>query len=634
MAIKNMEKFRTLLFGGIAILYSMFQLYTGTIGRMDPFLLRIIHLYFALVLTFLMVPSNKGKLNNVVNDVFLGLVVATGIYLLFMWPTLTERFPLVSPLPLSGFVFGSIFYVVLLEALRRHMGKELVIVVIVLTAYVLFGKYTYGIFKHLGYSIANVLDVVYLSTEGTFGETLGISANYLFLYVLFGSFLVRSGIGELIIDLGKALAGNRIGGAGKITTVASAGFGMISGSAVSSVLTVGSFCAPLLNKMGYTPIYSGALIATASTGGVIMPPVMGAIAFLMAEYLGIPYGRVIIYAFFPACLYYLCLYASAHFEAKKQHLPVLKKEELPSAIETLKKGWYLLIPAFLLVGFLIKQYSAQFSVLVAIYANIALMLLLPNKKIKTKLLDIVLSLKDGARDALMVVIALAVANLIEGLFSITGVALKISAILVQISPNIFVLLGLAAGTLFLLGLALPSFVIYITAVPLLIPPMLKFGLDPVASHLFLLYWAVLSMITPPTGASFYAAAAVVKAPIMKVGWAATRMAAPIYLLTFILALHPALLLRGTSIWETLYYIVPAGLGVISIAAANSGYLLSELRPFERLMLIIAGIFLIYASPLFLFLGMLSLIAVVYTQVIKKKYLSPDLEVTVNDNSKK
>ena len=618
MAIANPKNIRTLLFSGIAILYSIFQLYSATLGHIDPFLLRIMHLYFALVLTFLIVPTAKRKLDNLLCNIFLGLTVVTGLYLLLTWSSLSERFPLVSPLPLSGLVFGIVFYLVLLESLRRHMGNELVIVVIVLTAYALFGRYAFGIFRHLGYSLENIVDILYLSTEGTFGETLGISANYLYLYVLFGSFLVRIGIGELIVNLGKALAGDRIGGAGKITTVTSAGFGMISGSAVSSVLTVGTFTAPLMTKMGYNPIHSGALIAIAATGGIIMPPVMGPVAFLMAEYLGTPYGTVIIWAIPAALLYYLCLYASTDFEARRLNLPVLKKEELPNAIKVLQKEWYLLIPVVLLVIFLMKQYSAAFSVLIAIYATIGLILLLPKKKIKTRLLNIVLALKEGARDALMVVIALAIANLIEGLFSITGVALKISAILVQISPNVFVLLGLAAATLFLLGLALPSFVIYITAVPLLVPPMVNYGLNPVACHFFLVYWAVLSMVTPPTGASFYASAGLLKVPVMKVGWAATRMAAPIYLLTFMIALHPSLVLQGTSIWQTIYYFFFSAIGVICFAAANSGFILSELHFLERLLLFIAGVCLIYGVPAFLVIGLLSLLTVIYTNILKKK----------------
>lgn len=614
------RRLRTLLFSGIAISFSLFQLYVGTVGRLDPFLLRIIHLYFALVLTFFLLPKTQGKIDRIINDIFLGSVVVTGLYLIIKWSSLSERFPLISPLPPEGIIFGIIFFVVLLEAVRRYMGKELVIVVIVITAYVLFGKYTLGIFKHLGYSVANVIDVTYLSTEGTFGETFGISPNYLFLYVLFGAFLVRSGVGEMIIDLGKALAGRQTGGAGKVATIAGAFFGMISGSAVAGVLTIGSFSVPLMKKMGFSPVLSGAITAVASTGDVIMPPVMGAIAFLMAEYVGIPYGRIIIYAFFPACLYYLCIYAAAHFEAKKQHLPVFKKEELPLVREVFKKRWYLSIPVIILITLLVKQYSPGYSVLWATYAAIALMLVVPGKGLKTKLLDIVSSLEKGASNALLVVIALAVANLIEGLISITGLALKLSIILVQISPNVFFLLGLTAATLFLLGLALPSFVIYITSVPILVPPLVKFGIDPVAAHMFLVYWAVLSMITPPTGASFYAAAGVAQAPVMQVGWAATRIAAPIYLLTFIFVLHPALLLRSGSFWETLYYAIPAILGVISIAAANSGYLLTDLRLFERIILILGGICLIYASPVFLGMGIFALGLAIYTQIIKRKYM--------------
>ena len=611
---------RVLLFDGIAISFSIFQLYSATAGRLDPFLLRIIHLYFALVLTFLALPriSKKPLTYRVVNNIFLLLVILTGTYLIFMWSPLTERFPLVSPLPEGGLISGIIFSLILLEAIRRHMGKELVITVIIIALYVLFGTYMPGIFHHLGYSIGNVIDVAYLSTEGTFGETLGISASYLYLYILLGSLLMRSGLGEILIEMGKSLAGHLTGGPGKIATITCAAFGMVQGSAVAGVVTIGTFTIPLMKRVGYPPYLAGAIIAVAASGDIIMPPVMGAIAFLMAQYLGIPYGKIIIYAFLPALIYFLAIFCAVHFDAKKRRLPVIPKDELPHFFPILKRGWYLSIPVILLIGLLIKQYSVVFAVLVPIYSIMAIMLLLPHKKLKSRLFDIVIALRDGAKNALLVVIALAVANLIEGLISITGVALKISTILVHVSPNVYVLLGLAAGSLFLLGLALPSFVIYITAVPILVPPMVKFGLDPVAVHLFLIYWAVLSMITPPTGASFYAAAGVASAPVMKVGWTATRIAAPIYLFTFIFALHPALLLRGSSLWETFYYIIPATLGVISISSANAGYLLSDLIFVQRVILIVGGFLLIYGHPFTFFLGGFALIGVLFTQVRWKK----------------
>lgn len=613
-------RIRTILYDGIAISFSLFHLYVGTTGQIDPFILRITHLYFVLTLTFLALPKKSGWLfvERTINNVFLILVILTGAYLIFMWSTLIDRFPLVSPLPQGGLILGIIFFVVLLEAVRRHMGKEMVIVVIVITAYVLFGKYMLGIFKHLGYSLAKVVDIAYLSTEGTFGETLGISASYLYLYILFGTFLIKSGLGELLIEVGKALVGHMIGGSGKIAVVSCAIFGMVSGSAVAGVVTIGNFTIPLMKNFGYPPYLAGAIIAIAASGDIIMPPVMGAIVFLMSNYLAMPYSKIIIYAFLPAILYYLGLYFAVHFDAKKRRLPVIPKDELPRLFPILKKGWYFSIPVILLIVLLTKQYSIVFAVLMPLYTLMAIMVMLPHKGFKSKLFDIGLALRDGAKNALLVAVALAVGNLIEGLISITGAALKLSLVLVHISPNIYVLLALASMTLFLLGLALPSFVIYITAVPILVPSMVKFGVDPVAAHLFLVYWAVLSMITPPTGGSFYAAAGVAGAPVMKVGWTATRIAAPIYLLTFIFALHPALLLRGANLWETVYYFLPAAFGVVAISSANAGYLLSDLHFFQRVMLVVGGIFLIYGHYVTFLLGIFALGVVLYTQIKQKK----------------
>lgn len=621
MGIKvNWGRIRTIIYDGIAISFSLFQLYIGTTGQIDPFMLRITHLYFVLILTFLALPKKTGRLlvERTINNIFLILVILTGAYLIFMWSSLTERFPLVSPLPQGGLIFGIIFIAVLIEAVRRHMGKEMVIVVIVITAYVLFGKYMFGIFKHLGYSFAKVVDITYLSTEGTFGETLGISASYLYLYILFGTFLIKSGLGELLIEVGKALVGHVIGGPAKIAVVSCATFGMVSASAVANVVTIGSFTIPLLKNVGYPPYLAGAIIAIAASGDIIMPPVMGAIAFLMSNYLAMPYGEIIIYAFLPAILYYLGIYFAVHFDAKKRCLPMIPKEELPHLFPILKRGWYFSIPIILLIVLLIKQYSIVFAVLMPLYILIAIMVVLPNKGLKSKFLDIGIALRDGAKNALLVAVALAVGNLIEGLISITGVALKLSIVLVNFSPNIYVLLVLAACTLFLLGLALPSFVIYITAVPILVPAMVRFGIDPVVAHMFLVYWAVLSMITPPTGGSFFAAAGVAGAPVMKVGWTATRIAAPIYLLTFIFTLHPALLLRGTNGWKTAYYFVPAALGVVAISAANAGYLFSDLSVFQRVMLVVGGIFLIYGHYVTFLLGIFALGVVLYTQYRTEK----------------
>ncbi len=593
-----MDKLRRYAFACVAIGFSVFQLYMATLGQLDPFLFRIIHLYFALVLTFIALKKKQveSRRERITNYLLLLCTAGTGLYLVLMWSTLVARFPLIEPLPGGGMIFGMLFFVVLLVALSRHAGLELVYVVAVIILYVLFGNWLPGIFHHSGYSIANIIDVGYLSTEGTFGETLGLSANYLFLFILFGAFLLRTGAGELIIACGRSVAGHLTGGAGKIATIACAGIGSISGSAVAGVATVGSITIPLMRSNGYPAYLAGAVIAAAASGDIIIPPVMGAIAFLMAQYLGMPYGKIIGYAIVPALMYFFSIFCAVHFDAKKRGFPRIPRKELPSALPVIKQKWHLSIPVLVLVYLLVKQHSLSFSVLIPLYVLMGMMLVFSRAGLKSRGRDLLETLRDGARNALLVVVSLAVANLIEGLISITGLSLKISTVLVRVSPNVYVLLALAAATLFVLGLALPSFVIYITSVPILAPPMIQFGLDPVAVHFFLVYWALLSMVTPPTGVSFYAAAGVAEAPVMKVGWAATRICAPVYLLTFFLVLHPAILLRGSNLWETLYFLLAAVFGIICISSANSGYLLRLMGVPERVLLIVAGVFLIYAQP--------------------------------------
>lgn len=613
MAMTNTWKTRDFIFTLIAIAFSLFQLYTGTVGTLEPFFQRVIHLYFALVLVFLLPrPSEKeGKVGKIIDFASLGLVLLTGVYLVANLNYLATRFPLISPVRDMDIVIGVVFLLLLVEATRRQMGLALPIVTLVVVGYTLWGASAPGIFNHAGFSLANVVDLGYLTMDGTFGLPLGISAAYLFLFVLFGSFLIRTGLGDLIMQVGTGLAGHWTGGPAKIAVLTSAGTGMISGSAVANVVTTGSFTIPLMKKMGYKPHFAGAVEAVASTGGAITPPVMGVLAFLMSEYSGIPYGKIIVYAALPAFLYYFGVFWGVHFEALRMKLPVLAKSELPDYVTPLKQQWFLFVPVVVLLVLILKQYSPGFSVLVAIYSAIVVGLLNPRNRLG--FFGLMKTLAEGAKDSLTVVLATAVAGFIGGLIGMTGLGLRLGALIGSISYNAYMLLALVALVLFLMGMALPATVAYIVTEAILVPPLLKFGLDPVASHLFLVYWATLAFITPPVGLAFYAAAGIAKTSVMKTGWAATRLALPVYLLTFMFALNPALLFRGGSIASSLLPASTAALGIFAIAASGAAYFLSDLNLFERLLLGLSGVLLVIPGVITDGLGILGFGAVLVIQ---------------------
>lgn len=599
----------------IAVSMSLFQLYVAFFGALETYLMRTVHLSFALVLVYL---TERGRQRcerrfTVYDWVWLILALAPISYLFVRYQYIvSERFYFVTPLSLLEVVLGVVFMLTLLEATRRVTGWALPVVAVVFLVYVFTGPWLPGIFKHGGYSLAQLVDLQYLSTMGIFGMPLGISANYVFLFILFGSFLVRSGLGDLLTDVVLGIAGRSTGGPAKVSVIGSSLFGMISGSPTANATTVGAFTIPLMRKVGYRPEFAGAVEAAASTGGQIMPPVMGVVAFMMAEYTGIPYIKIAMHALIPAVLYYLGIYLAVHFEAARHGLRGLAPEELPQWKETVRRKGHMVLPVIVLVFLLAKGYSPTFAASYSILATVATAAL--RKETRMGWRDILGALRDGALSSLLVVATMATAGLVSGIFNLTGLGLRFTSSLTELAGgNLFLMLFLTMVASLVLGLGLPASASYVIQVAVTIPAMVRVlavwnpGQDPVItaliSHMFVMYFASMAPITPPDASAAYAAAGIAKGEPMRTGFIATRLAIAAYIVPYIFALAPGLLMVG-NLLEILIVSLKAVLAVTLVAIGLEGFMWARLSWWQRWLMIIGGVCLIIPGWLSDLLGLL------------------------------
>ncbi len=563
---------------------TFFHLYTGTFGLLENFLQMFIHLSFIFLIIFLLPFRNTQKFTakKFISIVALAITVLCMGYLLLNYEYLTvTRYPFVTDLNIAQIVLGILFLLILLEGSRRTVGIILPILCILTILYAIFGFYAPGILKHSGKTIHTVLDITYLSTTGTFGLPLYISASYLVLFVIFGSLLNQSGLGSFLMDISKAIGGKFPGGPAKIAVFSSGAMGMVSGSPVANVVTTGTMTIPLMIKTGYPPHLAGAIESIASTGGMIMPPLMGILAFLMSEFTSIPYITICKYAILPAILYYFSIYLIVHFEAKKMGLKGLPKDEIPNFKETMKNGWHMLIPIFVLLYLLIRQFTPMYAIVYSIYSVVIVSFL--RKSTRLNFRKIIKVVETGATASLMVGVACAIAGLIGGILSFTGLPLKLSSSICTIVGNhSMLLLFMTAGIVLLMGTGLPSTVCYIVLLPLVVPAMKAMGFSEVGSHLFVIYWATLSFITPPVGLAFFAASAISGASVMKTGISAVRIGLVAFIIPFLFVYFPALLMIG-PVHRIILTLLTAGMGVYCISVGLTGFWYTKLGYFHKIL---------------------------------------------------
>lgn len=604
----------------IAISMSLFHFYTGGFGLWLALKQRALHLAFTLALIFLLYPTTKKGIGSDKSKVPLWDIVLatlgafTSLYLIIYYNELVFRAGLPSRIDL---IMGGITILLVLEATRRAIGPELPIVVVVFLIYAYFGPYMPGFLAHRGYSLERIIEHLYMQTEGIYGIPLGVSSSFVFLFILFGSVLNKTGMGKFFIDLSMALAGHTTGGPAKVAVIASGFMGSINGSSVANVVTTGSFTIPLMKSIGYKKDFAGAVEAAASTGGQIMPPVMGAAAFVMSEFLEIPYIKIAAAAIIPAIIYYIAVITMVHLEACKYDLKGLPKERLPKAKEVLQEKGHLLVPIIGLVYLLVRGYTALFAAFWAIVMSLAISML--KKETRLNLKGLLGAFEDGAKGALGVAAACACAGMVVGVVTLTGLGLKIANGIVSLGGgNLLLTLFFTMIASILLGMGLPTTAKYIILSIMAAPALVQLGVLPLAAHMFILYFGVIADLTPPVAVAAFAGAGIAGGNTMRTGFISVRLAVAGFMIPYIFAINPALMGLGGSFIQTIQLVITSLAGVLSLGAAAGGYLLVKTPFYERILLLISAILLISPDLMTDIIGIIILMTILFLQHTRQK----------------
>jgi len=589
----------------LAIAFSVFQLYTAIFGVLDAMLQRSVHLSFGLALIYLLYPASKKWSFNKLHplDAFLAVAGALSpMYIIINYQKLVLRAGTATPLDI---VFGVIGILLVLEAARRVVGVPMVVIAVVFIIYAFIGPYIPGKLAHRGANFETLVQHLYYTTEGIFGIPIGVSSTFIFLFILFGAFLERTGLGQLFIDLANSVAGWAAGGPAKVAVISSALLGTVSGSSVANVVGTGSFTIPMMKRLGYKPEFAGAVEATASTGGQLMPPIMGAAAFLMAEFTGIPYSRIIGAAVVPAILYYFGVWAGVHFEAKKNGLRGLSREELPKLKNVITERGHLIIPLIAIIYLLVSGYTPMRAALWAIVLSIISSWLKKSTRIPP--IEIVRALEAGARAALGVLAATACAGIIIGVVTLTGLGLKLGSVLVDIAggkliPTLF----FTMLTSLILGMGVPTTANYVITSTITAPAVImllsrKAGLDPYAvapaniilpAHMFAFYFGIIADVTPPVALAAFAGAGIAKANPMKTGLNASKLAIAAFLVPYIFVMNPQMLLFNINFLSFVWMLITSLIGIVAVASAVNGWLMTNTVWYERILGFVGGVLLI------------------------------------------
>ncbi len=603
----------------VALAFALFHLYTALTGSLLALYQRSIHFAFAGFLVFFICPSKiSGKRSRIplkMWDIFLSLCAVIPIlYLVLNEEIIINRFYYIEDLAWYEYLFCAMMILAILEGTRRKMGIALPIIAIVSMVYMLLGRYLPGFLGNGGFSTIAFVDTLYMTTEGPFGVALGASATYVVLFVIFGSFLEYSGVGEYFIKVARTLTKNSVGGPAKAAVISSCLFGSISGSTIANVATTGQITIPLMKKSGYSAEFAGAVEAVASTGGQIMPPVMGAAAFVMAEYTGIPYGRIILAAAIPGVLYYLAVFVMVHFEAKRLGLLPDKNTDPTLTFKHLIKDIYLFIPLVILVIFLILGYSATYAVLRALLAIFIVSLF--KKETRLGLRRILNCLVDGAKGCVTVALACACAGIVVGIVNYTGLGTRFSSLISSVAGNSLLLaLVLTAIASLILGMGLPTTPAYIIVATLLVPTIRSFGVSVLAAHLFSFYFANVSAITPPVALAAYTAAGLSGASPIKTGYKAFALGIASYMVPFLFVYNPILLFEYSSVVVLIQAIFTSCLGIIFLGVAAEGFFYRSQRVIERILVGIGAICLIDPGAVTDLIGIAILLILIVPQII-------------------
>lgn len=599
----------------IAIGWSLFQLYTASFGGFTSITQRAIHVAFALALTFSLMKQGEkesGKLIKYFNWLLALVSLGIGAYIAISADRITSRIPYVDEITSTDWILGVVLIVLLLEASRRTVGAAMTILALVFIAYGLWGQNMPGLLQHRGMSFEDMVNLQFLSIDGIFGAPVGVSVDFVFYFILFGAFLEVSGGGKLFIDIAHSVTKRLIGGSAKAAVVASSLMGTISGSAAANVASVGIFTIPLMRRTGFSAKFAATVESLASTGGQILPPIMGAAAFIMADMLGIPYAAICLAALIPAVLYYVAIYITVDLKAKKEGLGTAEEvEELAEKKEKISKRLHLLIPLLVLVVFIFLGFTLQKAAFWSIIAIILVSWI--RRDTRMTLIQLFEALASGAKQSIQVAIPCAVAGVIVGVIVYTGLGLKFTSLIIQFSFGNFVIsLLLISIACIILGMGMPTTSAYIMAAVLMAPALQEFGVEKLTAHMFVFYLACLSMITPPVALATYSAAGIAGTKPFQTGLYAFYYATPLLLIPFAFIMSPELLMMGT--WYEIVMITAfTCVGIYSLCVGVVGFLFEKTSMLVRLGFYAASICLIVPEITSSIIGLIAFIALSFLQ---------------------
>lgn len=610
----------------VSILFVAFQLYASLSGLVTAQILRATHLAFVQLLAFLLFPPTKKSPRNKLPwyDIVLGLIgAACWMYVVINFQDLARRTGAFLP---QDIIVGVIGILVLMESCRRIVGIPILIIASAFILYAFLGAYLPGFLNHRGYKLDRITAHLFYNTEGIMGVPLGACSTFIFLFILFGALLEKTGIGQFFIDTCNAIAGSASGGPAKVAVLTSALLGTVSGSSVSNTVGSGSFTIPMMKRLGYKSEFAGAVEAAASTGGQLMPPIMGAAAFLMAESLGLPYITIVKASIIPALLYFAGIFITVHLEAHKLGLKGLPREQLPKILPLLLKKGYMILPLVIIVVYLCMGRTAVYAAFMGIVCCMLIGLItsivdvLAGRQASFGVKDLLEVTTAAARNIISVAIACAMAGIIIGIVTLTGIGLKFGAGLISISGGVAIItLVLTMISSIILGMGAPTTANYLITSTITAGAIIGLGFQPLAAHMFAFYFGIIADITPPVALAAIAGAAIAKGKPIKTAFNATKLAIGAFIIPYVFVFNPQMLMIDTSFLSALPIAVTALIGMFGISAALEGYAFRNSSIIERILFAAAGIMCILPNSFTDFIGIFLLIGLIVFQLLMKKF---------------
>lgn len=601
----------------IAVAIPLYHMYIGFFGVSKPLANYAVTLSTFMCITFLYVPfKGKGKKITIFDAVLALLSLVVGFYIVVNYETLSVRPTMVGELTTIEYVLGILAILLVLESTRRTIGMPLVYIAVFFLLYCYFGDYLPGMFSHSPLASRDIVESMYLTLDGIHGTPIIVVATLVIQFVLFGAFLEGSGAAKFFVDISMSLMGRLRGAAGHIGNFAAALFGTMTGSPTASTVTVGSFSIPMMKKTGFSAIFAGAIASVACTGAALMPPVMGTAAFLMAEMTGTRYIDICRAALFPAFLYFFSCSLIVYFEASKKGITAFRKDELPSFIKTIPISLQYIGPIAVLVILLIMGYAPALCAVVASFLIFIVSFF--RKETRMGIGKLVNTLEATAKTSISVATSCMAAGIVVGGIVLTGLGGKFASVVVSLShQSLFLALFLTMIASLILGMGMPLPVVYVLTAVLCGPAIVGLGIPTIAAHLFLVYFACISAVTPPVAVAAYAAAAIAEDNPVKIGFLGFKYAIAGFIIPYVMIYDQSILLQGAA-HSILIAVVSCSIGVLALSSTVSGWLLTSLSIWEKVLLFAGGVLLIYPEIITGLIGICCIIPVLMINYHKKK----------------